>query len=540
MKKLFKGFLMMMLLFVFSMNVRAVTITTDSTKQGTTDTGSYLVTNKGTITINNVESDTFKGYKILDFYYNSTTDSIVHEFTSNFKAFLATTTDYKSLTVDQYKNLTSGDISNYSTQTDSTLDKLVSQYATYIASNNVTGENLTTTPPPDGMTRGYATGNFDVGSYLVLPVNTSKVYAVMVGNVDLQKENSTWSVVNAIINAKVSSTSITKTVVSGAILNNNKYYITPTGIITNRLTATVPDFPTNATNHDFVIVDQQGYIDSMDAYSTGLVFNSSVNSIVIKDGTKQFTITDVNEISSGQFNAKIKDGNTEIGDIMYLPNGDENALDVDGSPRLVVYLNAAHIQSDTVTVEYQTKMLLDEDNISFATESIGKNGFVTRYKVCSGSSYVENSVNCGDDSEFVFYSYGIEVTTKKDNNTVLEGASYKLYSDANLTNEVGSFANYGLGTDYRNYILGLNPGTYYVKQTTSPSGASINNEVFTVNIPESQEGYVELTVTNSDTRALPVTGGAGTAVFLILGLFVIGGAIVYYRFRKLQKINASV
>ena len=257
MKKITRIILTVVLLFTFSLNVKAVTITTDNTKQGTTDTGSYLVTNTGTITINNVENDTFKGYKILDFYYNSSTDSITQEFTSEFKTFLATTTDYKNLTVEQYKNLTSGDTYNYSTQTNSTLDTLVSQYATYIASNNINGTALTTTPPPDAMTRGYATGTFPVGAYLVLPVNTPKVYAVMVGNIELQAENNSWNIQNAMINAKVSSTSITKTVVSGGTLKNNKYYIKTTDIITNRLTVTVPTFPTNATNHDFVIVDQQ-------------------------------------------------------------------------------------------------------------------------------------------------------------------------------------------------------------------------------------------------------------------------------------------
>ena len=450
MKRISKIILAIVLLFTLTLNVKAVTITTDNTKQGTTDTGSYLVTNTGTISINNVENDTFKGYKIIDFYYNSSTDALSYEFTSDFATFLATTNDYSSLTVAQYRNLTSGDTTNYSNQSNSTLDTLVSQYATYIANNNISGTALTTTPPPDALTRGYATGTFPVGAYLVLPVNTSKVYAVMVGNIELTKENNTWSITNANINAKVSISEITKTIVSGATLSNNKYYIGANSIITNRLTVTVPTFPTNATNHSFMIVDQLGYVDDIDAYSTGLVFNSATNAIVIKDGTNQLTITDVEE-TSGSYTAKIKDGNTEVGDMSYTPNGEE-VVDGDGSPRLVIFLDAEQIQSDTVTVEYQTKMNLD-DGISNSTESIGKNGFVTRYRVCTGSAYDNNSINCKDNSEFVFYSYGIELTTKDNNNAVLAGASYKLYSDPNLTTEIGSFTNYGTGSYYKNYIL---------------------------------------------------------------------------------------
>ena len=53
MKKISKIILSIVLLFALSINAKAVTITTDNTKQGTTDTGSYLVTNEGSITINN-------------------------------------------------------------------------------------------------------------------------------------------------------------------------------------------------------------------------------------------------------------------------------------------------------------------------------------------------------------------------------------------------------------------------------------------------------------------------------------------------------
>lgn len=538
MKKISKIILTIVLLFTFSLNVKAVTITTDNTKQGTVDTNSYLVTNKGDITINNIESDTFKGYKIIDFYYNSTTDTLSYEFTSNFKAFLATTTDYKNLTVDQYKNLTSGDTTNYSTQTNSTLDTLVSQYATYIASNNVTGNNLTTTPQA-GVSRGYATGNFDVGSYLVLPVNTSKVYAVMVGNIDLKKENNTWTVENVTINAKVSTTSITKTIVNGATLNDNKYYINATNEITNRLTITVPEFPTNATNHDLEIYEKLGQYESINEMSYGLGFVSTINNIIIKDGTQQLTITDINNRDvDGEgtliYNANLKNttNNEMVGEIIsFAPGGLGSAnLSLSNYPYFQIKFNSDKIQSDTITIEYKIKLETVEDFL------VGKEGFKTTDYLCVGSSYDDETQNCGDELITTFYSYGIKITTKDGSNNNLSGASYKLYSDSTLNTEIGSFTTDGAEST----IIGLAPGTYYAKQTTSPSGATINNETFTVNVPETQEGYVELTVTNSNSSTLPVTGGTGTLMFFILGLFVIGGAVVYYKFNNALKKNAEV
>ena len=525
MKKISKIILTIVLLFTFSLNVKAVTITTDNTKQGTVDTNSYLVTNKGDITINNIESDTFKGYKIIDFYYNSTTDTLSYEFTSNFKAFLATTTDYKNLTVDQYKNLTSGDTYNYSNQSNSTLDTLVSQYATYISSNNVTGENLTTTPPADATARGYATGNFNVGSYLVLPVNTSKVYAVMVGNIDLKKENNTWTVENVTINAKVSATSITKTVVSGAVLNNNKYYINNPNSIINRLTITVPEFPTNSENHDFTVANEEEVGTSL-----------RIKSVTVKDGTKNWNL-DLTDVTSTYERYLTDDNNNKVGWIMispimvdYLGGGGIN-------PNIHAVFDANYINSESVVIEYEMEVVKDE----VIESQIGKNGFSSVYGMCSdpyASVLDDGFKSCGisDLDVFFLYSYGIKITTKDGSNNNLSGASYKLYSDSTLNTEIGSFTTDGAEST----IIGLAPGTYYAKQTTSPSGATINNETFTVNVPETQEGYVELTVTNSNSSTLPVTGGTGTLMFFILGLFVIGGAFVYYKFNNALKKNAEV
>lgn len=511
MKKITRIILTVVLLFTFSLNVKAVTITTDNTKQGTVDTNSYLVTNTGTITINNVENDTFKGYKILDFYYNSSTDSITQEFTSEFKTFLATTTDYKNLTVEQYKNLTSGDTNNYSTQTNSTLDTLVSQYATYIASNNINGTALTTTPPPDAMTRGYATGTFPVGAYLVLPVNTPKVYAVMVGNIELQAENNSWNIQNATINAKVSSTSIVKTITGGNI-SNNKTYMRVNSIYDSTITVNVPDFPTNATNRKIYISEEypEGFVRWFDFEEIDVENGSNFNEyMTIKDGDTTLTITK---------DKKIKNTNNDTVGNVEFPYTSDFPMNIT--------IDTAYISSNTITITYKTKF----------NGKIGTQGNTIETEYSAGDPYDSGKYNLVESVSTTIYSYGIKIYTKDSSNNTLDGASYKLYSDASLNTEVGNFT-----TDNSiSTITGLNPGTYYVKQTSSPSGASINNETFTVNIPDSQEGYVELTVTNSGTNVLPITGGSGTIMFIIIGLFIIGGAIVYYRFNKAVKKNAEV
>lgn len=158
-----------------TLDVHAATFMLGTTK-GTTDPDSYIVTDKATLTINKVSSsDSFYAYKIIDVFYNSTTNVVTYEFTTYFKQFLAQSDVYKSLTLTDYYNLTSGDITSGSTQTSSTLDKLVSKYASYLQNNGSEVYSMTTS----GTT---ASKSLNSGVYLVLPTSTQRIYAVMVGN----------------------------------------------------------------------------------------------------------------------------------------------------------------------------------------------------------------------------------------------------------------------------------------------------------------------------------------------------------------------
>lgn len=61
----------------------------------------------------------------------------------------------------------------------------------------------------------------------------------------------------------------------------------------------------------------------------------------------------------------------------------------------------------------------------------------------------------------------------------LAGAVYKVYSDSNLTSEVGSLTTDANGNTN---TLSLAAGTYYIKEVTAPAGFKLNTEVYTANI----------------------------------------------------------
>ena len=236
----------MLLVLPFSMllNVKAVgvTITTDS---NTTYAGGELVTNTGTITVYDVNtdgngsiSDTFKAYKILDIYYNSTANEMKYKFTTNFQSFL--TSINNSLTVDGYFNLTSDTSGSsmgngfirYNVQTTSTLNVLVSQYAAYIRANNISGSLMTNTEVGGDPNKEDAQLTTAVaGSYLILPTSVTSLdnisydnyfqtagytYGAMVANLIFSTNNDgEWILPEATLYAKYNDNHI-----SGLLTNN--------------------------------------------------------------------------------------------------------------------------------------------------------------------------------------------------------------------------------------------------------------------------------------------------------------------------------
>ena len=273
MKKKIFGLLITIFTFGMVLNVNAITISTDNSNHATSDSNSLLVTNTGTITISNVKTgDVLVAYKVLNTFYNASTNVFTYEFTSDFKAFLASSSTYKNLTIEDYYALTSGDQTSGSTRTQSTLDKLVSAYTAYLKANaSITGTNMTTSSTT-------ATATVPVGAYLIIPKTTLNVYAVMVGNVIPTASGNDWTISNATIKAKVSQAGLTKAI--GAIGRMDGNYSIGTEY-SYFLVGTVPQFPTNATNKKYTIVDTVG---------NGITL-SALSSIVIKDGEKTLSNT---------------------------------------------------------------------------------------------------------------------------------------------------------------------------------------------------------------------------------------------------------
>ena len=496
MKKISKILIAFILLVTFGINVRAVTITTNNTA-GTVDTNSKLVTNTGEFKVTGVNTgDQFKAYKILDVFYNSGTNELTYEFTSNFKAFLASTEgetpDRSALTVADYQALTGGSKESGEIVQDNGLDELMSEYATYIKGNNVTGTTMTVTTVND---ESSASATVQAGTYLALPTSTPKVYAVMVGNVEFTANNNEWTLNNSELNAKVSEPSITKVIKSN---NNTEDTFSVGEEHTYKITANIPTYPKNAKNKVIKITDT---VDSTIDFK-------GLNTVIIKDGNNSLTInTSTGKITNAE--------NEEVGTITYTNGVTE------------IVLNADKLDSSTILVEYDASL----NNTAIMGPDCNHTTAILTY---SNEPYYTGTIN-SDNATTTVYTYGIKILKVENNSeqTPLNGAVFTLYSDNNCTTEIEVLP--ATGVDGYTKKDRIKSGTYYYKETTSPAGYRANNTCYSIAIDETKE-YTEALVTNVKMGLLPSTGGIGTYIYIGVGsILVVGALLLVAKYNKKEK-----
>lgn len=486
MKKRILSLLVAIFTFSLVLNVDAAHFQTDS--KGTVDTNSYRVTDEAALMVTNAPvSDTLVAYKILDTFYNESTNVITYEFTRDFKAFLASSSTYKNLTVDEYYNLTSGDITSGSTRTSSTLDRLASAYASYVKTNSVIGDDLTY-DAGEGATGAV----LPAGAYLVLPKVTNSVYAVMVGNIIPTANGNDWTINDATIVAKVANASVTKSV--GSIGHTEGTY----GVgkeFSYFLVGGVPQYPTNATNKVYTMKDIIG---------AGLDF-SAISSFVVKDGETSLLVKRDGTVVNAA-------GNTVA------------TITISGK-NLTIAFNVDYVTSTTVTVEYKAKLnnsavLGDRGNLNSATLTYSNDPY--------GTGTVTSNV-----TQTSVFTYGVEVLiyANGDQSKVLSGVKFEVYSDASLTNKLGEITTDSTG---RGRLSGLAEGTYYLKQVSTASGYTLPKDAVTVKVKlegsthGSVEGYYEAEVAAFEAGTLPFTGGPGTILYTVIGMITVVSAILLF------------
>ncbi len=408
---------------------------------------------------------------------------------------------------------------------------MASEYAKYIYKNNIVGTTLSN----GGTTASLLT---NTGSYLILPMKTDKLYAVMVGNLDYKEENGTWAKQNTTIVAKASDPSI-KSYIGKIGQKESSFSVGDE--YTYFIEATVPPYPTNSWNTGF-------YLGTF--FGEGITYGD-LNTITVNDGEKKLEVV----LGKAVFNNEpcdaliLNDLGEVVGGIFYQSYN---------MPGLIFGFYNLLLDSNNLRISFRAK-LNNQARICY-NQPIGNDFSFDSFQLNSndalsilGYGYAYKAYNFSDitldsalNNALTFYDFTYAYTYKLwfnkhvlgDPTKKLGGAVFEIYSDASLTKRVGSVT-----TDEEGFaeFLGLGEGKYYLKEVTAPTGYSLLKHPTEIEIKydesliDSETGEYcgpVVDIANQKISALPITGGMGTILYTLVGILFIGSAgvgIIYYK-----------
>lgn len=304
-----------------------------------------------------------------------------------------------------------------------------------------------------------------------------------------------------------------------------------------KLTATLPASYDNDRAYDYYKYYKVVFSDTM---SEGLTFDE-IESVTIKSGSATKTLTD----SDYEYTSK--------------PTTNSFELAISDVKTLVANLNSGA----EITVLYKAH-LNEKAYVNTVTNGDTKNTNKV-YLTYSNNPRINTSVGRTPESEVRVYTYQLNNTKYKNSvadENKLEGAGFRLYSGAACNDEQeiklkknttdGTYSRYfGDGAGEQMFsddkgqfnVKGLDAGTYYLKETSTPTGFNtcpVTTVVIKANHTENNvdlngstindEGVgasgLSTTIVNKQGTTLPSTGGIGTTLFYVVGGGLMVAAIV--------------
>ena len=399
---------------------------------------------------------------------------------------------------------------------------------------------ITSTPVTETSANGSAafTG-MEMGEYLLTAKGGVKIYqptTVQVVPV-YNEETQDWEIGNPVIGTestmKSSAPGITKDVTEE---DDNTVAIGDT--VGYTLTVTVPSYPVNATNTRFEVGDTLG---------AGLTFDGNDAIKVYSDAALQ------NEIPAANYEIT-NPGQTTPGEATFL-----------------VTFKDDFTTAYTGTTLYVTYTATVNEN-AFGEDALGNDAFLGY----DNDPYTDSDYETTTEKDV--YTYGINLTKVDKEGNSLTGAEFTLIKDGEQTAMKFNGSNGAYTYDSQNggtvealevaangtlAIQGLDVGTYILKETKAPSDYVLPNGQITIVIADADpdgvidgtagnlvtaNGTIKLYVDEDNNRVptitdnvisfeventssddagfqLPVTGGAGTMLFTVCGILLMGGAV---------------
>ena len=267
-----------------------------------------------------------------------------------------------------------------------------------------------------------------------------------------------------------------------------------------------------------------------DVMVDGLTFNAVTKIEHVVPGT------DTHEMDASNYTVKTDDDVVTDGCDFEVHFTKELCDKLETNDKIIVYYTAM-LNRDAVVA--------DEGNVNTAWLSFGEG-------------------NESNKDTVVTYTYGIDVIKTNSQNTLIDGAQFKIYDAANGGNEV-AVVLMDDGVTYRRAradetgvaivvkdgkvrVVGFDNGTYYLEETEAPSGYNklSARQRFIIsdgNLDATFNGEIYSTgsgvhVVNKTGSMLPETGGLGTILFTVLGgSTALGTGVVLVTKKRMSKIE---
>lgn len=462
------------------------------------------------ITVENaVKDDVLAAYKLINITYNSTTNTLAYEWSSQaIKDYFENgTTNGTGIVYDVKKFAALADNSD-------ALKTLLSGLPNYIANNSIAPVGTKTV----GADKTATFADLAMGEYFIRPTSSTSVYQLMLQKIEPTVDDTTnkYVISDLAFTAKHEEVTIEKTADKTSVTKGEKVAYT--------VTVDIPTYSAEATDKTFSVSD---------LLPDGLSLNTT--SIEVKvDGTAVDTAAytlDTTATAEYTFKVSVETANY---DTYWASNS--------GKQLVITY----------------TATLKDDNTTAVNVKETNKATF--EY---SNYPYVENSHNKKTASvDVTTFAIKIDKYKDSDKNVKLKGAKFDLYRTATqaeitagsgivtipltdiqgiklegdkVTGENGSVS-------FEKYEANDNKYDYYLVETKAPSGYNILADAVKVNFTDADvkatNGVYTVEVPNSSGITLPITGGEGIVLFSVIGIVFMGGAVfLFIMTRKKAKAN---
>ena len=439
-----------------------------------------------------VKNDELAAYKVIDIAYDATSNHLTYAWNSNFAEYFAGTTSFNqtAYTVEQFAAL--ADDSD-------TLKNLLAQLPNYIANKSIAAVDTQTVG--EGGTATFA--DLAMGEYFIRPTSSTSVYQLMLQKVEPIADNGKYVIDDVSFTAKKEEVTITKTADKTSVTKNEKVNYT--------ITADIPTYSAEATNKSFYISD---------LLPDGLTIDTTSITVKIDGKDVDASAYTLDTTATAEYTFKLSVDTSQYA-ASWAANGGE---------QLVITYSAT----------------LNDDNTT-AVNDKEKNTATFDY---SYYPYVANSHKQKTDSvDVTTFAIKIDKFVSSDENTKLAGAKFDLYRTATQeeidtdtavviphTTIKGIKLEGDLVTDdsgvaiFEKYEANGTNYDYYLVETQAPSGYNILDKAVKVNFSDADVktngGIYTVKVPNSSGIKLPITGGEGIVLFTIIGIALMGSAVI--------------